>query len=104
MELYLRWLAKYEQESDENPPLGIYTLRTGKTHEQIELLALDKSGCFLFAIFCSDNVFRVFYSRYAQIMSSEIRKKQRYLMAHGVSLSLGSSFSIYNRGVANQLY
>lgn len=54
MELYLRWLAKYEQESDENPPLGIYTLRTGKTH--------------------------------------------------GVSLSLGSSFSIYNRGVANQLY
>jgi len=23
MELYLRWLAKYEQEADENPPLGI---------------------------------------------------------------------------------
>jgi len=26
MELYLRWLAKYEQEADENPPLGIILL------------------------------------------------------------------------------
>jgi predicted nuclease of restriction endonuclease-like (RecB) superfamily len=43
MELYLRWLAKYEQEADENPPLGII-LCTGKKHEQIELLELDKSG------------------------------------------------------------
>lgn len=43
MELYLRWLAKYEQEPGENPPLGII-LCTGKTHEQIELLELDKSG------------------------------------------------------------
>ncbi|CEG55976.1 PDDEXK nuclease domain-containing protein [Legionella fallonii] len=43
MELYLRWLAKYEQELDENLPLGII-LCTGKTHEQIELLELDKSG------------------------------------------------------------
>ncbi|MFT4927379.1 MAG: putative nuclease of restriction endonuclease-like (RecB) superfamily [Phenylobacterium sp.] len=43
MELYLRWLAKFEQESDENPPLGII-LCTGKKQEQIELLELDKSG------------------------------------------------------------
>jgi len=43
MELYLRWLAKHEQEADENPPLGII-LCTGKKHEQIELLELDKSG------------------------------------------------------------
>ena len=43
MELYLRWLAKYEQEPGENPPLGII-LCTGKTREQIELLELDKSG------------------------------------------------------------
>jgi predicted nuclease of restriction endonuclease-like (RecB) superfamily len=43
MELYLRWLAKHEQESDENPPLGII-LCTGKKQEQIELLELDKSG------------------------------------------------------------
>ncbi len=43
MELYLRWLAKYEQEADENPPLGII-LCTGKKQEQIELLELDKSG------------------------------------------------------------
>ncbi len=43
MELYLRWLARNEQEPDENPPLGII-LCTGKKHEQIELLELDKSG------------------------------------------------------------
>jgi len=43
MELYLRWLAKYEQEPDEQPPLGII-LCAGKKQEQIELLELDKSG------------------------------------------------------------
>ena len=43
MELYLRWLAKHEQESGEAPPLGII-LCTGKNREQIELLELDQSG------------------------------------------------------------
>lgn len=43
MELYLRWLAKYEQEPDEQPPFGII-LCAGKKQEQIELLELDKSG------------------------------------------------------------
>ncbi|MDX1606067.1 MAG: PDDEXK nuclease domain-containing protein [Candidatus Competibacterales bacterium] len=43
MELYLRWLARYEQETGENPPLGII-LCAGKQQEQIELLELDRSG------------------------------------------------------------
>jgi len=43
MELYLRWLAKHEQEADENPPLGII-LCAGKKQEKIELLELDQSG------------------------------------------------------------
>jgi predicted nuclease of restriction endonuclease-like (RecB) superfamily len=43
MELYLRWLAKYEQEPGEAPPLGII-LCTGKKQEQIELLELDNAG------------------------------------------------------------
>ena len=43
MELYLRWLAKYEQEDDENPPLGII-LCSGKNEQEVELLELDKSG------------------------------------------------------------
>jgi hypothetical protein len=43
MELYLRWLAKYEQEPGEAPPLVII-LCTGKNREQIELLELDQSG------------------------------------------------------------
>lgn len=43
MELYLRWLAKHEQEPDEVPPIGII-LCAGKKQEQIELLELSKSG------------------------------------------------------------
>ena len=43
MELYLRWLAKHEQEPGEAPPLGII-LCTGKKREQIELLELDQTG------------------------------------------------------------
>ena len=43
MELYLRWLAKYEQEAGEEPPLGII-LCAGKKQEQIELLELDSVG------------------------------------------------------------
>ncbi|CDY77025.1 FIG074102: hypothetical protein [Caballeronia glathei] len=43
MELYLRWLARYEQEPDEAPPLGII-LCAGKKQEQIELLEVDRSG------------------------------------------------------------
>ena len=43
MELYLRWLDKFEREPEEASPLGII-LCTGKKTEQIELLELDKSG------------------------------------------------------------
>ncbi len=43
MELYLRWLAKYEQQEQEGPPIGII-LCAGKKQEQIELLELGKSG------------------------------------------------------------
>ena len=43
MELYLRWLEKYEKEPGEKTPLGLI-LCAGKTSEQIELLQLDKSG------------------------------------------------------------
>lgn len=43
MELYLRWLAKNDQEPDDGPPLGII-LCAGKKREQIELLELDQSG------------------------------------------------------------
>jgi predicted nuclease of restriction endonuclease-like (RecB) superfamily len=43
MELYLRWLAKHEQEPGEAPPLGII-LCSGKKHEQVELLELDQTG------------------------------------------------------------
>ncbi|MDD2894507.1 MAG: PDDEXK nuclease domain-containing protein [Aliarcobacter sp.] len=42
MELYLRYLEKYEKEEDENTPLGII-LCSDKNQEQIELLELEKS-------------------------------------------------------------
>jgi len=43
MELYLRWLEKYEKEPNEETPLGLI-LCAGKNSEQIELLELDKSS------------------------------------------------------------
>ena len=42
MELYLRWLEKYEKEPGEETPLGLI-LCAGKASEQIELLQLDNS-------------------------------------------------------------
>ncbi len=43
IELYLRWLEKYEKEPGEETPLGLI-LCAGKTSEHIELLQLNKSG------------------------------------------------------------
>lgn len=43
MELYLRYLEKYEQIEGENTPVGLI-LCTGKNEEHIELLQLDKSN------------------------------------------------------------
>ena len=43
MELYLRWLEKYEMRPHEEPPVGLI-LCAGKSDEQIELLQLGKSG------------------------------------------------------------
>ena len=42
MDLYLKYLEKYEKEEDENTPLGII-LCSDKNQEQIELLELEKS-------------------------------------------------------------
>lgn len=43
MTLYLRWLDKYERQPNEESPIGLI-LCTGKNHECIELLELDKAG------------------------------------------------------------
>src|SRR5579871_3705685 len=43
MELYLRWLEKYEMESGENVPIGLI-LCEDKGEEQVELLQLNQSG------------------------------------------------------------
>ncbi|HPS31777.1 MAG TPA: PDDEXK nuclease domain-containing protein [bacterium] len=43
MELYLRWLNKYERQPNEKEPLGII-LCAGKKQELIELLELNQSG------------------------------------------------------------
>jgi len=40
MELYLRWLEKYEMVEGENPPIGLI-LCSGKNSEHIELMGLD---------------------------------------------------------------
>jgi predicted nuclease of restriction endonuclease-like (RecB) superfamily len=43
MELYLRWLDKYEKQSGEETPLGLILCAEG-AEEQIELLQLEQSG------------------------------------------------------------
>ncbi len=43
MELYLKWLDKYEKRVGENKPLGLI-LCSNKNEEHIELLELNKSG------------------------------------------------------------
>ena len=43
MELYLRWLEKYETRPGEEPPLGLI-LCADKSEEHVELLQLDASG------------------------------------------------------------
>jgi len=43
MELYLRWLEKYEKQADEEVPVGLI-LCAGKSEEQIELLRLSEGG------------------------------------------------------------
>lgn len=43
MELYLRWLARYEQAPGEESPLGLI-LCAGKSSEHVELLQVEQSG------------------------------------------------------------
>lgn len=43
VELYLRWLDKYERQPSEQPPLGII-LCAGKKRETVEVLDLDTRG------------------------------------------------------------
>jgi len=43
MELYLRWLEKYEMVEGENPPIGLI-LCSGKSAEHIELMRLEESN------------------------------------------------------------
>ena len=43
MELYLRWLDRYERQPSEEPPLGLI-LCAGKKQETVELMELEKSS------------------------------------------------------------
>ena len=43
MELYLRWLDRYERKEGEEGPIGLI-LCAGKRHETVELLDLERSG------------------------------------------------------------
>lgn len=43
MELYLKWLDKYDKQEGENSPVGLI-LCAGKSAEQIELLQMQKDG------------------------------------------------------------
>ena len=44
MELYLKWLNRYERQEFENEPIGIILCAGGNHREKIELLEMDKDG------------------------------------------------------------
>jgi len=43
MELYLKWLDRYDRQEDENPPIGLI-LCAEASREQVELLQMHKDG------------------------------------------------------------
>jgi len=43
MDFYLKWLNQFEQQPDENPPIGLILCATA-SRDQIELLELEKDG------------------------------------------------------------
>ena len=43
MELYLKWLNRYERRPDENEPIGLILCPTAN-RAQLELLEMDKAG------------------------------------------------------------
>ena len=43
MELYLKWLDRYDKQADENPPIGLI-LCAEASREQVELLQMHKDG------------------------------------------------------------
>jgi hypothetical protein len=43
MELYLKWLNRYEKQEDENTPIGLI-LCAAASREQVELLEMHKDG------------------------------------------------------------
>jgi hypothetical protein len=43
VELYLRWLEKYEKQENENSPIGLI-LCAGKNEEHVELLHLENTN------------------------------------------------------------
>ena len=52
MEVYLKWLAKHEQQSHENTPIGLI-LCADKNEELIQLLEMDKHGIHV-AAYCKE--------------------------------------------------
>jgi type III restriction enzyme len=57
MELYLKWLDRYDRQEDENSPIGLI-LCAGKSTEQIELLQMHKDGIMV-AIQVGDDLYKL---------------------------------------------
>lgn len=85
MELYLRYLAKYEQEADELPPLGII-LCASKDQEQVELLELDKSGIHVAEYLTALPPKEVLQQKLHQAIS---QNQQRFLAVNAVDKDAG---------------
>jgi predicted nuclease of restriction endonuclease-like (RecB) superfamily len=83
MELYLKWLNRYERIEDENEPIGLILCAEGN-REQIELLEMDKSGIMV-AQYWTALPPKAEFSQKIQAILAETRErmKQRKLMLGG---------------------
>ncbi len=81
MELYLRWLEKYEMTEFEEKPIGLI-LCASKNHEHIELLQLDKSNIKVAEYYTKLPDLKLFKQKLHQ--SIEIAK-QKFKMSESIS-------------------
>ena len=78
MELYLRYLEKYEQIEGENTPVGLI-LCTGKNEEHVELMQLDKSNIRVadyFTVLPSQKILQEKLHRAVEIAKQHILEKE----------------------------
>ncbi len=80
IELYLRWLEKYDMQPGENPPIGI-VLCSEKSDEAVELLRLENSGIRVCQFLTELPSKEVLLARFhAAVEKAKLQQEQRKLL------------------------